>query len=303
MTQAFSGFFLINKPTGISTYDVIRIIKSKTGIKKLGHSGTLDPFAEGVVVILVGQMTRLFDFFSLLPKTYRAFAEFGKRTDSLDITGKIVETAQPPDISAIEKNIESFKGTITQRPPGYSAVHINGKRAYELAREGIEPELKEKNITIYSMHINNYQNNILDFEITCSSGTYIRVIADDLAKKCNSAAYLIKLIRKSIGGFLLDNAVNADEISLKDLIPLQDGLNILGIPVFSVDYDNASKIITGKNLIKENIAADNYPRKIISFFSENNNFLALVDNRDLMMKYVFVSSDRTIDRTIDRAIS
>ena len=290
MIQTFSGFFSVYKPSGISTYDVIRTIKKKTNIKKLGHSGTLDPFAEGVVVILVDQMTRLFDFFLQLPKTYRGFAEFGKKTDSLDITGKIVETALPPDISTIKKNIHSFTGTIKQRPPAYSAVHVNGVRAYELARKGIEPDIKEKNVTIYSIDINNYQNNILDFEITCSSGTYIRTVADDLAKKCDSAAYLTKLIRKSIGKFTIDNAVEIDKISLNDLIPPIEGFNILDIPVFTVDNDIAGKIIKGKNLIAEHIPADDYPGKIISFFTKNSNFLALVDNRDFMMKYIFVSS-------------
>ncbi|MCL2294770.1 MAG: tRNA pseudouridine(55) synthase TruB [Spirochaetes bacterium] len=288
MTKAFSGFFSINKPPGISTYDIIRKIKKKTGIKKLGHSGTLDPFAEGVVVILVGQMTRLFDFFSFLPKTYRGFAEFGKRTDSLDITGKVVETAAPPDITAIKKNINSFIGTTTQRPPAYSAVHVNGVRAYELARKGIEPDLKEKNITIYSIGINSYEDNILDFEITCSSGTYIRVFADDLAKKCNSAAYLTKLIRKSIGGFALDITVEIDKTSLEDLISPVEGLNILNIPIFTADSSLGNRIIKGKTLSNEK---ENYPNKIISFFTKNNDFLALVDNRNSIMNYIFVTGD------------
>ncbi|MCL2792623.1 MAG: tRNA pseudouridine(55) synthase TruB [Spirochaetaceae bacterium] len=294
MTKTVSGFFSIYKPSGISTYDVIRTIKKKTNIKKMGHSGTLDPFAEGLVVILVGQMTRLFDFFLQLPKTYRGFAEFGKRTDSLDITGKVIETAPLPDITTIKKNIESFKGIITQRPPAYSAVHVNGVRAYELARKGIEPDIKEKNVTIYSIDINDFQNNILDFEVTCSSGTYIRTIADDLAKKCNSAAYLAKLIRKSIGRFVLDNAVEIDKISIEHLISPLEGLNTLDIPVFFVDDEIANKIIKGKNLIVENIAANNYPNKIISFFTKNNNFLALVDNQNLMMQYIFVSANRDI---------
>lgn len=292
MIQTFSGFFSINKPAGISTYDIIRIIKKRTGIKKLGHSGTLDPFAEGVVVILAGQMTRLFNFFSLLTKTYRTFAEFGKKTDTLDITGKVIETAQPPDFEIIKENISIFIGKIKQRPPAYSAVHVNGVRAYELARKGIEPELKEKTVTIYSIDINSYKNNILDFEITCSSGTYIRTIADDLAKKCCSAAYLVKLIRKSIGAFTLENAAEIDKISLENLITPYEGLNILGIPVFNIDCSISDKVRNGKNLIKEGITADNYPDKIISFFTKTNNFLALIDNRDLMMKYIFVSADK-----------
>ena len=294
MTKTPSGFFSIYKPTGISTFDVIRTIKRKTNIKKLGHSGTLDPFAEGVVVILVGKMTRLFDYFLQLPKKYRGFAEFGKRTDTHDITGKIIETLPIPDITTIQKNINSFIGATKQRPPAFSAVHVNGIRAYKLARNGIELDLKEKNITIQSININSYQENILDFEITCSSGTYIRVIADDLAKKCNSAAYLTKLIRLSIGDFSIDNAVKIDEISIKNLINPLEGLNIMNIPVIKVDFDIANKIIKGKNLLKEKIKANNYPDKIISFFTEDNRFLSLVDNRNLMLKYIFVAEERDI---------
>ena len=289
-----SGFFSINKPSGISTFDLIRIIKKKTGIKKLGHAGTLYPFAEGVVVILVGQMTRIFDFFSLLPKTYRGFAEFGKKTDTLDITGKIIETALLPDITTISENINSFKGEIKQRPPAYSAVHVNGVRAYELARKGLQPDLMEKTITIHSIDINSYQNNILDFELTCSSGTYIRVFADDLAKKCNSAAYLTKLIRKSIGSFTLDNAVNAEKITLENLIQPREGFDILDIPVFNVDNELGAKILNGKNLILEKIKAEDYPDKIISFFTKTNDFLALVDNSNLMLKYLFVATGTSL---------
>ncbi|MDX9802272.1 MAG: tRNA pseudouridine(55) synthase TruB, partial [Spirochaetia bacterium] len=248
MNEKISGFLLVNKPAGISTFDIIRIIKKKTGIKKLGHSGTLDPFAEGLVVILTGQMTRLFNIFSTFTKTYRAFAEFGKTSDTLDLTGTITEVAEIPELETIKNNLEYFTGIIKQTPPIYSAVHVNGVRAYELARKGITAELKEREVTVNSLEINSYEENILDFNINCSSGTYIRTLASDLAKKCGSAAYLKKLVRTDIGDFNLKESKPPDEITENDIITPEEGLKRCNIPVITADKILAEKILNGKKL-------------------------------------------------------
>ena len=293
MTASLSGFISVNKPSGITTYDIIRIIKKKTGLKKIGHAGTLDPFAEGVVIILLGQMTRLFDYFALLKKTYRGFAEFGKETDTQDITGTVINELPVPDISLIKSNIQYFTGVIKQKPPAYSAVHVNGIRAYELARKGIIPEIKEKNIHIYSLEANNYENNVLDFTVSCSSGTYIRTLASDLAQKCGSAAFLKRLLRISIGGFNIDDAVKPEEISENNIIKPETGFKILGIPVFYIDNDNSKKIIQGKDL-SYILKADDYPAGLISFFTGSGQFLSLIENCESVLKYIFVSSDKNI---------
>ena len=292
MNEKISGFLLVNKPAGISTFDIIRIIKKTTGIKKLGHSGTLDPFAEGLVIILLGQMTRLFNLFSTFPKTYRALAEFGKSTDTLDITGSFKEEAAVPEFELIIDNLKYFTGIIKQRPPVYSAVHVNGIRAYELARKGIAVDLKEKEVTVNSIKINSFKDNILDFTVNCSSGTYIRTLASDLARKCDSAAFLKKLIRTQIGDFHLEEAKLPDEITGKDVVTPEEGLKKCGIPVITADKILTEKILNGKKL-SEKGSENQFPAGIFSFFSEKGTFLALIDNSIAEMRYLFVSSDKS----------
>ena len=170
----------------------------------------------------------MFNLFSTFPKTYRAFAEFGKSTDTLDITGAFTETAAVPEFELINDNLKYFTGIIKQRPPVYSAVHVNGVRAYELARKGMTADLKEKEVTVNSIKINSFKENILDFTVKCSSGTYIRTLASDLAKKCFSAAFLKKLVRTEIGDFHLEEAKLPDEITEIDVVAPEEGLRRCG---------------------------------------------------------------------------
>ena len=203
-----SGFALINKPAGMSSFQAVNIVKKKLKCRKAGHTGTLDPFAEGLLVVLFGDMTRFFDYFMSYEKTYTAGAVFGEETDTEDLTGTVTASTDfIPDLSVLSENISKYKGEITQIPPAYSAVHVNGKRAYQLAREGIKAELKPRKAFIYSLEINSFENKLLNFTVSCSSGTYIRSIARDLARDCNSAAYLKTLVRTDIGNFSLENAV------------------------------------------------------------------------------------------------
>ncbi len=122
------GILLVNKPRGLTSIGVVSRLRRLIGEKKIGHTGTLDPFAEGVVILLLGQMTRMFDYFSTLEKNYRAFAEFGKKTDTLDVTGTVISESPVPDIETINANIHYFTGRIKQQPPDYSAVHVNHRR-------------------------------------------------------------------------------------------------------------------------------------------------------------------------------
>lgn len=245
MIESFSGFFAVNKPVGISTFDIIRIIKKNTGLKKLGHSGTLDPFAQGLVVVLVGKMTKLFDYFATLPKTYIATAELGRTTDTLDITGTFTsdngEQIDLPSLKTLSGACKEFTGIIKQRPPIYSAIHVGGKRAYQLAREGLTPVLPEKEKTIHSIEILNYENNSFRFETTCSSGTYIRVLAADIAEKCGTKAYLQKLERTSIGGFSLENALPPEDITESALITSKEGFSLIGLPPYNDDEETSLK--------------------------------------------------------------
>lgn len=206
------GILLIDKPKGITSYDVIR--KTKKDYPKgtkIGHTGTLDPFATGLLILLIGRSaTKLMDKFHKLKKRYVVDAEFGFETDTQDATGKIVAQAddeiapKKEDIESIIK--ESFLGMIKQVPPNYSAKKIAGKRAYDLARSGKEFELEAQNVEIFEFKVMDYQFPNIKLEILCSTGTYIRTLVKDLGRKLGTYATAIELRRVQIGRFRIEDA-------------------------------------------------------------------------------------------------
>lgn len=205
ITQKNEGIVLVDKPVGISSYDVIRRIKKNYPRgTKIGHTGTLDPFASGLIILLIGrENTKKLDEFHKLTKTYVVSAKFGEETDTLDNTGKVVNRN---DLRLSKENIigeieKSFLGKINQIPPKFSAVHINGKRAYQLSRQGFEFEIRPKEITVYSFKLIKYSWPYVDFEVVCSSGTYVRSLISDLAKNLNTFAFCDSLRRTKIGEF------------------------------------------------------------------------------------------------------
>lgn len=213
ITQKNEGIVLVDKPVGISSYDVIRKLKKNYPKgTKIGHTGTLDPFASGLIILLIGRSnTKKMDEFHKLPKTYLVTAKFGEETDTLDNTGKVVNKndlvlSQEAITNEIEK---SFLGKIKQIPPKFSAVHVNGKRAYQLSREGIDFEIQPKEVIIHSFELIKYGWPYVDFEIVCSSGTYIRSLISDLARNLNTFAYCDALRRTCIGDY---NVLNSEKI-------------------------------------------------------------------------------------------
>lgn len=242
------GIITINKPKDWTSFDVVNKIKHILKIKRVGHLGTLDPMATGVLLVTVGKATKLFDYFQNKKKTYLAKFEFGYETDTLDITGKIIkETDILPSIDDIKKSINEFIGEIEQVPPKYSAKNINGKRAYQLARNNEEFELKPKLVKIDDIKIVDYSNNILTVIISCGSGTYIRSICRDLAEKLNSYATMIELVRTDVGRINLKNCVNIqelDESNIRNYIIKLD--KMLDIPIFSNNSQTTSKLLNGQ---------------------------------------------------------
>lgn len=205
-----ASILLINKKPGLTSFSSLNDIK-RTIDPKVGHAGTLDKFARGLLVVLTGSMTRLNVLFSTMDKTYRAEIQFGLETDTLDPEGQVIATADLPSFEAIQKAIPIFLGTIEQQPPQYSALHINGKRASDLARSGKEVEMAKRPITVYSFIPISYEQGILIADIHVSKGTYIRSLARDLGLAAGSRAHLIGLERTSIGPFSLTEAVDAKE--------------------------------------------------------------------------------------------
>lgn len=212
--QKKSGYLLINKPTGITSHDVVNRLRKITGIRKIGHAGTLDPFAGGLLIVAVGrEATKNISKFVKLDKTYKAEIKLGFVSDTFDLQGEIKKISnKKPDISDIEKVLKSFLGKQKQIPPMFSAKKVGGKKLYELARKGIEIERQPSDIEIYEIKLLEYKYPLLKIKVKCSSGTYIRSLGFDIGEKLETGAYLTGLVRTEIGDFELDKAVGLDDL-------------------------------------------------------------------------------------------
>jgi tRNA pseudouridine55 synthase len=219
--EAPSGLALLRKPEGITSFQALSPVKRSLSSGRLGHAGTLDRFASGLLVILVGSYSRLASYVVAGEKHYRGLISFGVETETLDPEGAVKARAAPPTLAALEAVLPSFRGKIRQVPPAYSAVHVGGKRAYELARSGGEPELRERSVEIHSLELLSYEADGAGgrawIDVRCSSGTYIRSLARDLAEACGSKAHLAALERLAIGPFLVEDAVGP-----RDFDPTRD---------------------------------------------------------------------------------
>ena len=240
-----NGIININKPSGVSSNKVVSIIKKTFNQKKVGHLGTLDPLASGVLPVCIGKATRLFDLYLNKTKEYVAEFTFSIETDTLDSEGKIINQIDyVPSIDEIKNALKNFIGKINQLPPKFSAKNINGKRAYQLAKSGEDFELKPKEVEIYSFELLKQINeNTFEFLISCSSGTYIRSLARDLGFACKTCAYMSKLTRTKAGEFKLDDAVNLDEIKQDNIVPLEKVLS--KFEKIIVDDENYDKLKNG----------------------------------------------------------
>ena len=214
--EAIDKILNVNKPVDITSYDVVRRVKKFLNFKKVGHGGTLDPFADGVLLILIGRgATKQMERLLKMEKTYRAILQLGEKTETADTEGDIITKVEVPviDEEMVRSVAEEFIGEYLQTPPQYSAKKVNGKPAYKYARKGVKVDLKAKKVNIYNLTINIKSDDQLEFVVTCSSGTYIRVLGEEIAEKLGTLGHLIKLTRESIGDYTLENAVNLDAIS------------------------------------------------------------------------------------------
>ena len=255
-----NGILNINKPEGWTSQDVVAKIRGRLHIRRVGHTGTLDPMATGVLPVCFGKATRIIEYYDNDFKTYEAEMKLGMVTDTLDITGTVLET-KPVDVSEedVIQAIDSFRGWITQIPPKYSALKVNGKPLYKYAREGAEVEIKSRKIyvaDIQPVEVNLGENRIL-FRVTCSKGTYIRTICDDIGKKLGCGGTMTALQRTQSGCFRVEDARTLPEIlEMTDeelercVIPMDETLVHLGrIELKSMEsvpfYYNGREIDTG----------------------------------------------------------
>ena len=212
-TPIITGLLNINKPIGITSMDVVREIKKSTGIKKVGHGGTLDPMASGVIPIAIGTSTRLLEYILNGDKSYIATIELGRRTDTYDSEGKTVEKSDPQGISMDEiiNVLSKFNGEMTQIPPMHSALKVQGKRLYELARSGTVIERPPRNVTIYEVSLEEFNTPNIVVGIRCSKGFYVRTFADDIGHLLGCGAFLSSLKRVSSGPFKIEDAMTLDQ--------------------------------------------------------------------------------------------
>lgn len=207
------GVVLINKPIGHTSFDVVARVRRKLGLKRVGHAGTLDPMATGVLVVAFDWSTRLVEYLTADSKTYRAVARLGAVTDTDDADGVAVLERDVPHIGeATLRRLEtSFSGAIKQRPPAYSAIHIDGVRAHKLARRGVEVAIPERDVSIDMLRLTLLDANTLAIEMTASAGTYVRSLARDIGEELGCGAHLIALERSASGSFLLENCIDLEE--------------------------------------------------------------------------------------------
>jgi len=220
-----SGFLIINKPAGWTSFDVVAKLRKITGIKKIGHCGTLDPLATGVLIVAIGrEATREIDRFHNLNKTYLASAEFGKISDTYDSEGMIENSIDadflPPSLELLNSECKKFIGEIEQYPPKFSAKKIEGVAAYKLARQGKIVELKSATVVIKEIDIIEYSYPRLQFRVKCGSGTYIRSLIHDLGQAIGCGAIMTGLAREAIGNATLDIASNIEDITPESWVSL-----------------------------------------------------------------------------------
>lgn len=257
--NAVSGVLVVDKPVGMTSHDVVQIIRRGTGIRRAGHTGTLDPRASGVLVILIGPAVRLSEYVSASDKRYQATVRLGKSTDTFDSEGRITATASPDRITEMqfEEALEQFVGEIQQVPPPYSAIKVQGRKAYEMARGGEEVELEPRTINVYSLELLEWAPPEAVIDVFCSSGTYVRSLANDLGAALGCGAYLVGLRRTKSGRFTLRDAVPLRRLQesfnsgdwYRFLIPAAEALG--DWPMVELDGDQVELIRHGHRIPAE----------------------------------------------------
>ncbi len=271
--RKYNGFIVVDKPRDMGSTDVVRKIKKIFNMKKVGHSGTLDPLATGVLVICLGKATKTIEYLQTCKKTYIARMVFGKKTDTLDIEGKVTkESDKKIKIEDIEGVLDNYIGTIKQIPPMYSALKVDGKRLYELAREGIEIERKSRTTNIYDIEILDfdYNNQSCNIKVECSAGTYIRTLIDDIGDELGSYAFMSDLRRINCSGFTINDSVDLDndEKVKESFLDLNNFPKIMEDII--VDDDTLDFILNG---MTSKLDVINNPGKYI--IKNNNNIVGI----------------------------
>lgn len=293
-----NGIIPIDKPAGITSFGAVARMRKILNQKKIGHAGTLDPMATGVLPILVGSATRFLDFLPSSDKRYTALIKLGFETNTLDTTGEIIaESDKKINSEQLEEVLKGFLGKIDQIPPMYSAVQKDGVRLYELARKGVEVQRESREVTIYSLNLLDFNEKEQEFslDISCSKGTYIRTLADDIGKKTGCGACLAGLRRTEAAGFKLGACYTLEEAAEyaaenrieKRLVPIEDALGFY--PAVYVSQKQAVRFSNGGELELIRLKGK-YEDGVYRIFSPDDTFLGLAraNNENNEMKPIKV---------------
>ena len=248
--EALFGVINLEKPTGMTSRAAINRLQGRVRPAKLGHGGTLDPLASGVLLLLVGKATRLMPYVQRLEKKYLATFQLGVESETEDIEGTVIplEGARRPTRSEVVEELPRWIGTIQQKPPAFSALKVNGKRAYQLAREGKQLDLSPREVVIHQLVLDHYEYPLLRLKICCGSGTYVRSLGRDIARALGSGAVMSQLARTSIGEFSLEKSVTLDDLLSQDVarhvLPARSLVSDL--PALTVDSQQWSLLANGR---------------------------------------------------------
>jgi tRNA pseudouridine55 synthase len=296
------ALLLLNKIPGITSFRALTPVKRALASRKVGHTGTLDKFAGGLLVVLTGKALKLSSFFASCNKRYEALVRLGAETDTLDTEGEVVAEAPPPSKLALDTAMERFRGPIMQQPPAFSAIHLDGTRAYQLARSGIPVDMPPRPVTIHELTLRSYEPPFAKISVLCSAGTYIRALARDIALAAGSRAHLAGLTRTESGAFKLTDALNLDDWENPNpegirgaLRPIDEAVFAsLSIPVCHVDEKTAVDMRRGKPIDAFILESEN---QTCSAIFCGGSFTALIEKnypappnetKDAGWRYLFV---------------
>ena len=264
-----NGFILVNKESGVSSNFIVQHIKKKIKAKKVGHLGTLDPLASGLLILAINRATKFSSYFLESDKSYDVEVELGASTDTDDSTGKIIyESNNFPVKSSIKNELESFIGESMQVPPFFSALKYKGKPLYKYAREGELIAKPPRKILVTRIESIDFDGKICSFKIYCSKGTYIRSIARDLGERLGCGAHMKSLIRISQGDFNVRNAKSASDIIQEDIISIEDAFK--NLEIIKIQHNDEKKFINGVTIPNFNFQDAQY-----RIFNKNNNFVGI----------------------------
>lgn len=267
-----SGVVNILKPPGMTSHDVVSYIRKTLGVKKVGHAGTLDPAAAGVLPVFIGTATRFIEYLADSDKAYRAELTLGFSTDTGDDTGQVIDTKKVimPAYNTVAAILESFIGKSRQLPPMYSAVKINGKKLYEYARQGESVERKSREIEIISIALLDLKAEKILFDVECSKGTYIRTLCEDIGKKIGYPAVMSFLIRTRVGEFTIDKAYTLEEIfDMKEHVLSPVDSVLIKMPCVELDSRQSTYFINGRQISYKGFSG------LVRVYDNDKNFLGV----------------------------